>query len=129
VNESLLLTARRGGEAIGLVELLEGLRRTRWVSLCVGGGGWVEGSEGPDSRGGTTYNQSGDHAYVPSRYITAGERLCMQHLLSQCVQDSGPHWCGWSAACLSVQCVVHTVALWIYTHHCRRVASVCAGMV
>jgi len=29
VNEALLLTARRGGDAVGLEELLEGLRRTR----------------------------------------------------------------------------------------------------
>jgi ATP-dependent Zn protease len=29
VNEALLLTARRGGEAVGLAELLEGLSRTR----------------------------------------------------------------------------------------------------
>lgn len=30
VNEALLLTARRGGEAVGLAELLEGLSRTRY---------------------------------------------------------------------------------------------------
>jgi hypothetical protein len=31
VNEALLLTARRGGEEVGLAELLEGLRRTRYA--------------------------------------------------------------------------------------------------